>query len=278
MRLPLAPMRYIATRLGRVPSIVLLAAYLACIPVFAWIYQRLPNAFYHTTVRYEASFRENEAKVRDIIKRSILFSLRLKYGESLQLTPTVKVDSEDPIRIGEVRVDGLRFYTNIAMFFVGNPKFANAHIPLSFELLPFFTHKPHEFQHLTVELTDSAMSPVPVGQLFPYHAKHADRGGSFAVIKSVGFLLVSNRDLDELVSFANASYGFPSTASGSYGRMLYFSAVTITTLGFGDIVPITDQARAVTALEAVLGIVLAGLFLNSLAHEIGRSLTDRHSG
>jgi hypothetical protein len=45
----------------------------------------------------------------------------------------------------------------------------------------------------------------------------------------------------------------------------YFSVVTITTLGYGDITPQTELARTITALEAVLGIVVIGFFLNAVA-------------
>ena len=51
-------------------------------------------------------------------------------------------------------------------------------------------------------------------------------------------------------------------------RMLYLSAITITTLGFGDITPVSESARMSIALEAVLGIVVIGLFLNSLAMRV----------
>jgi Ion channel len=42
---------------------------------------------------------------------------------------------------------------------------------------------------------------------------------------------------------------------------LYFSTATLTTLGFGDIVPITSLARSLVAIEALLGILLLGVFL-----------------
>ena len=45
----------------------------------------------------------------------------------------------------------------------------------------------------------------------------------------------------------------------------YFSIVTITTLGYGDITPQTESARILTAIEAFLGIVTIGLFLNAVA-------------
>ena len=35
--------------------------------------------------------------------------------------------------------------------------------------------------------------------------------------------------------------------------LLYFSLVTIVTLGYGDIVPVTPLARMVTAFEGVVG-------------------------
>lgn len=47
--------------------------------------------------------------------------------------------------------------------------------------------------------------------------------------------------------------------------MFYMSATTITTAGFGDIVPLTNKARMLVTSESILGVVLVGLFLNALA-------------
>ncbi|WP_366941208.1 potassium channel family protein [uncultured Kiloniella sp.] len=38
----------------------------------------------------------------------------------------------------------------------------------------------------------------------------------------------------------------------------------MTTLGYGDIVPVTDTSRLLISLESILGIILIGLFLNSI--------------
>jgi len=46
--------------------------------------------------------------------------------------------------------------------------------------------------------------------------------------------------------------------------MLYFSVVTITTLGYGDISPVTGAVRFLVGLESVLGIFLLGSFISSL--------------
>lgn len=49
--------------------------------------------------------------------------------------------------------------------------------------------------------------------------------------------------------------GAYSAANGntSFASMLYFSFVTIATLGYGDIVPVTSTARAFATMEAVMG-------------------------
>ncbi len=51
----------------------------------------------------------------------------------------------------------------------------------------------------------------------------------------------------------------------SFYESIYFSAVTITTLGYGDISPNNSISQLTSASEAVLGIVIIGLFLNSLS-------------
>ncbi len=47
-------------------------------------------------------------------------------------------------------------------------------------------------------------------------------------------------------------------------QLRYFSFVTLTTLGFGDIVPATNQARALAAGEAILGQLYVAIFIARL--------------
>jgi voltage-gated potassium channel len=42
----------------------------------------------------------------------------------------------------------------------------------------------------------------------------------------------------------------------TYAESLYFSMVTMATVGYGDITPATDIARLVAAIEVVLGVLL----------------------
>jgi len=47
---------------------------------------------------------------------------------------------------------------------------------------------------------------------------------------------------------------------------LYFSVITITTLGYGDITPLSIFGKITSAFESLSGIALIGLFLNALSH------------
>lgn len=53
-------------------------------------------------------------------------------------------------------------------------------------------------------------------------------------------------------------------ASALFSELIYFSLVTLTTLGYGDIRPTTDLARLVSALEAVVGLLFVAVFISRL--------------
>jgi hypothetical protein len=88
------------------------------------------------------------------------------------------------------------------------------------------------------------------------------------LLSNEGTLTLPVRTSEQLMRFVRATEGDPSYASGLWLRMLYLSATTITTLGLGDITPVSTTARILIGLEAVLGLVTIGLFLNALAHRM----------
>jgi Ca2+/Na+ antiporter len=59
----------------------------------------------------------------------------------------------------------------------------------------------------------------------------------------------------------------PSTINGvdHFGNALYFSIVTITTLGFGDVTPAKGWGQLLVSLEAIAGVISIGLFLNAIS-------------
>lgn len=56
----------------------------------------------------------------------------------------------------------------------------------------------------------------------------------------------------------------PDGGTENYGGWLYYSIVTLTTLGFGDYTPAQPGAQWLTAIEVLMGLVTIGFFLNAV--------------
>lgn len=56
----------------------------------------------------------------------------------------------------------------------------------------------------------------------------------------------------------------PDPGGTHFGSWLYYSTVTISTLGFGDYTPAHGWAQAITAIEVLFGLSIFGFFLNSV--------------
>ncbi len=62
----------------------------------------------------------------------------------------------------------------------------------------------------------------------------------------------------------DSQFRIPDGAGVDFGSWLYYSIVTITTLGFGDYTPSHGWAQAVTAIEVMCGLTILGFFLNAV--------------
>ena len=62
----------------------------------------------------------------------------------------------------------------------------------------------------------------------------------------------------------DTQFRIPDGAGTDYWSWLYYSIVTITTLGFGDYTPAHVWAQIVTAIEVMCGLVILGFFLNAV--------------
>jgi len=77
---------------------------------------------------------------------------------------------------------------------------------------------------------------------------------------------ITDDDELKIEAFFDGLAGDPVKLSGSLWRMEYFGRIVITTVGFGDIVPISRAARGLVVLEAFFGLSFIGLMLNALAY------------
>lgn len=62
----------------------------------------------------------------------------------------------------------------------------------------------------------------------------------------------------------DGQFRIPDGGTTDFGSWLYYSIVTITTLGFGDYTPMHGLSQTVTAIEVMCGLVFLGFFLNAV--------------
>ena len=70
---------------------------------------------------------------------------------------------------------------------------------------------------------------------------------------------------------------FSALEDWSYVDSLYFSVVTATTVGFGDLTPDTDGAKLFTVFYIVAGLSIVGTFLDARLKRHAHRRTQRRS-
>jgi hypothetical protein len=245
--------------------------YLGLIPAYAAIYTNLPFHFYHTTILHEHSIQSDAARLAMDLQDAIIANFRAHYHAATVTRDSATVD------VSSVRVLGVSAREGQLYFYIDftETKSVPTWRSSSGASRVYLAHKidshPHDdgTQMFMLRSDDrkSLNRTLGLDDICPFRFDYT--GGGFVANTDLplGFVVLPLTVQERITAFLAASAGFPAAVSGSFSRMLYFSAITITTVGYGDILPITPLARALVASEAVIGIVLIGLFLNALAIE-----------
>lgn len=69
--------------------------------------------------------------------------------------------------------------------------------------------------------------------------------------------------------------GTPLEAGAHQSILLYFSLVSLTTLGYGDIVPLTSVARMFSALEAAVGVLYIAITVARLVSSYQKTASEK---
>jgi len=254
------------------PKALYATLYLASIPLFACVYYfLLPDSFYHSTVQFEYPTMNRAAN-------GILEGIRASIVKRIGGEPQAEACGNWVIDADTVRVSSLDARDGKVSFSVSGQSSTEAK-----------GHAEYYFsERLSITLNQRMITKPPDAEATVYflpipEGPAAPAVGPLGKLDLPGCLLPGDAEFpapflrvpmtlsEQMRDFAVAVRGFPSKIPGQFWRMVYFSATTITTLGFGDIVPLTTAARMVVSVESVLGIVLMGLFLNALASQMKRS-------
>jgi voltage-gated potassium channel Kch len=85
--------------------------------------------------------------------------------------------------------------------------------------------------------------------------------GAIAVYLLIGLCFALLFNLINIITPGSLIYGLDPGASLGFPDFVYFSYVTLTTLGYGDIVPTTAQARSFAILEAITGALYLAILI-----------------
>jgi hypothetical protein len=120
-------------------------------------------------------------------------------------------------------------------------------------------------------LSFAAFLALMIGEVLRYILKRgpvtADKlHGALAGYIMIAFLWALLYALTESISPGSfvseqVRHGEPNT----FFRLLYFSFTTLTTTGYGDITPVTDQARSLVMIEEFAGVFFVGVLIARLA-------------
>lgn len=268
----------ISTFLAKFPSFGYAMLYISAIPIFATIYTFcIPSHFYHSTVQYEENIDHDAEILLKALQEAIILEFKNFHG-NIQ-----KAEGNWDIDISQIRLhslnpekDRISFKISVILNGINDLQGGQSRMILVCSIeqrIEYAVALPPKYEKIVYkqpECTNTNLFPLSLKLIFPAVP-------SINTSPELLFLPISIQIQNKIIAFTNAVSGFPSKVSGVFGRMFYFSAVTITTLGYGDIVPISNTARIIVAIESVLGIVLVGLFLNSLSWESRNRTTKKSS-
>jgi hypothetical protein len=222
--------------------------YLALIPIFGLVYDMQIDGFYQTSGVHEAAVVDSDGAVEyavaDAVNRAVQY----------QANKTSRTRHESvfphPLYLTASSTD--------LIVTLGFPFAADDEKYIQVDISTNATDVTTNFTD-PLAITYTLRSPVAAGESQTL-ALFLDYSGS----TNPPVLNFTQGEYDLLHRVASIERGSLQGLPGQYARMCYFSTITITTLGYGDIGPITANSRAEVMTEAILGVVFAGLFLNAV--------------
>ena len=254
-------------------------SYVLLVLIFAMIYYFLyPKGFYHSYSKFETISVKNYISQK-IEKKLSDYMITLSNSNNLP-EPFILFKSQDVIsrlfifqqsfRVENIKTDEVKIEFDLTYEFLAHTGFIEK---------PYSGSRSRNTSHIIASSRDYLSKNMVNFSIAPY---------SFSFTETIGVLfskfneqyssievangqqphviyLEAESDLESKIESLRAlESGFPSSDFSHFIRLLYFSVVTITTLGYGDIVPIETYTRILVGVESFLGAFLISLFFYRL--------------
>jgi hypothetical protein len=262
--------------LSNVHPLVYALLYLGLIPCFGIVYSAMSDEFFAPYARFEPAAAADREALATLIRTAILRSLKLPTANPRQISvdgwnldmDSINVSSADAGRDSTIE------FTATAGITRQDPKGSTVsflQIPVSFsaksgEIVrkPGYNRSwPNVVRPTTLRIERYLTEKQELTQKF--YGEIFKSYGESAVIDQT--IVLSKLETEKIDKYVSGAEGNASAVSGSCLRMFYFSAIVMTTVGFGDVLPMTPIARLLVAIQAIFGVTLVGLFLNAAAHQ-----------
>ena len=222
------------------------------------------HSFYQSTSRFEPRYFDDEASVARHLESDIRRVLRLHVPD--------KQHGNYRLVVGQVSAFDLRVEDQTVTLRVDVPVIDDTLDGLRYNIVFTVTGRLGNDGKLYLKVSDHGLNWIdPHSKTLPPRDRVDDIAGgnplwSIFMTGEVPALSGPTFETDaEVKGLIEESQGWPSVKLSNYWvRMFYLSAITITTTGYGDILPLTTPTRVLTGLEALLGTLWFGLFLYSL--------------
>lgn len=250
---------------------------------FAAAYSAVPDQFYSSTTQFEPATGE----LRDSIESRLGTAIRRNVGPAIDGLPSIRTWRFNGTNVWDLQLNG-RWLTARAYVIATSLTAAAAdRVSATFDIRisaadglespeliagrdrqgavevrendhPTFTREAIP-SNLVARRAMGTGLPFDWDELFPCRSLPTVHPLCIEVDKSLE---------EDLQSLTHLLAGRPAASQRDFRRMVYLSVVTITTLGFGDVVPITPHARDLVTAEAFLGPILLGLFLAAVGERM----------
>jgi len=236
--------------------------YVALIFFFAFVYNNcFAGNFYHSTLKYEVEYDKLKNDVLKDIHAAIMSNFSSANNSYTKIIPSKYSNTY-------LHIDAIHLYNldvnNDGLHFIGHFYYSDMYhhgpgrwLPTTYNYI--FNLRANSRTIAKSVFSETREISVETTPDNPIDSKYLLPSINETTSPSIHFNKSQLESINKLIDYSNGII-----RKNSFIRMLYFSAVTISTIGYGDIVPIDDTLRLLVGFEAILGIVFIGLFINAL--------------
>lgn len=226
--------------------------YITLIPLYAFIYQ-------HNAAAFKVSVSQDEISYKDQFKLTELHLIR-HFGAAFKRHCNGCKDGLVVAELGELSKNLVRAPLT---FFNLEDRSAVSTSEIIATISVFKKEGNMPRNHFSVSFNSLEMFNLDTQPRFLTFLRESIDDGSLT-----NFDQATEEALLRVTEYSDGVFG---SDGDDFSRYVYLSVVTMTTLGFGDIVPIASSSRYLISSQALIGIILMGLFLNSIAVAASKS-------